>query len=74
MSEEQIKDLVRKRGTFKSRLTSFMNFLNNLAEPVAPHMKLEVELRTSKLEALFDDFNVIQFQIECECENPSEQY
>lgn len=64
MTEE--KELIRKRGSFKGRLTLFSNFLKTLTEPsLSPSLAAELQLRIGKIDTLFEQFDEVQLRLEC---------
>lgn len=65
-----IKDLKKKRSSYKGRLTVFGTYLSILKDTeLSPCQVMELQLRVDKLENLYDDFNDIQLKIECLCDN-----
>lgn len=64
MTEE--KELVKKRGSYKGRLTHFINYFNSLqsCELDADDIS-ELQLRISKLEDVYEQFDKIQTSLEC---------
>ncbi|XP_059061597.1 uncharacterized protein LOC131854485 [Achroia grisella] len=64
------KGLIRKRGSFKGRLTSFSTYLNSLdVSSMSPTDVNELQLRIGKIELLYDQFDEVQLQLECIVEN-----
>ncbi|XP_049869686.1 uncharacterized protein LOC126369369 isoform X1 [Pectinophora gossypiella] len=64
MSEE--KELVKKRGSYKGRLTQFINYFNSLqSDKLNVDNASELQLRVNKLENVFDQFDKIQTSLEC---------
>lgn len=68
-----VKELRKKRSSYKGRLTVFSTFLNKLQDStVSPSQVMELQLRVNKLEDLYNEFNEIQLQLECMCEIDAE--
>lgn len=65
-----IKELKKKRSSYKGRLTVFGTYLSILKDSeLNPCQVMELQLRVDKLENLYDDFNEIQVKLECICDN-----
>lgn len=75
MSEQELKALIRTRGSIKSRLTNFKKYIEKLVEPVESSETIdevkiiETEQRLQKIEELFHDFEKCQSEIECKTED-----
>ncbi|KAF9797305.1 hypothetical protein SFRURICE_006287 [Spodoptera frugiperda] len=68
-----VKELRKKRSSYRGRLTVFSTFLNKLQDStVGPSQVMELQLRVNKLEDLYNEFNEIQLQLECMCEIDAE--
>lgn len=63
--KEEIKDLVKKRASFKGRLTTFVRYLNELSCTLTSQQVNELQLRIGKVETLYDQYDGVQLQIEC---------
>ncbi|KAH9641226.1 hypothetical protein HF086_000061 [Spodoptera exigua] len=64
MSEE--RDLVKKRGSFKGRLTAFVTFLDSLKDKVLSSCDVsELQLRMGKMESLYEQYDEVQLRLEC---------
>lgn len=63
----KLQELVKKRGSYKGRLTKFENYLDNLrsVSDCSQLDKLELKLRMNKIESLYSDFEEVQTSIEC---------
>lgn len=72
MADEQL--LIKKRGNLKGRLTLFINYVDNLPDILSNELKLELELRISRIEPLLDSYDEIQGQLECTVANPADQF
>ncbi|XP_069361895.1 uncharacterized protein [Maniola hyperantus] len=68
MSEQkQLKQLIKKRAIIKGKLTNFSTYLKYLkqCEETDPiQIQIELQLRLEKLEALYDEFDSFQNEIE----------
>lgn len=68
MTEE--KELVKKRGSIKGRITAFANHLTILdASSLSSSEARELQLRTGKIESLYDQYDEVQLKIECLTDN-----
>ncbi|XP_028163489.1 uncharacterized protein LOC114355033 isoform X2 [Ostrinia furnacalis] len=77
MSEAKISQLVKRRGTIKSKITSFSNYINVVKDDsVLPNSPLfnEIKLRLEKIDALYEDFDTLQTEIEELTEDPDLRY
>ncbi|XP_045764365.1 uncharacterized protein LOC123866731 [Maniola jurtina] len=62
-----VRDLIKKRGTLKGRLTKFGTYINNFdANVVTPQNKIDLKLRIEGATNLYREFDSIQSRIE-EC-------
>lgn len=65
---------IRKRGSLKSKLTIFSKFLTPIfasfekGEVMAVATATELKTRTEKFEGIFEEFEDVQLQIECSCD------
>lgn len=65
-----IKELKKKRSSYKGRLTVFGTYLSNIKDAdITPFQVMELQLRVTKLEDLYNEFNEVQLKLECMCEN-----
>ncbi|KAI8440876.1 hypothetical protein MSG28_009178 [Choristoneura fumiferana] len=60
----EIKDLIRKRGVVKGRLTNFINYIEKL-DTLTSLQIIELKVRLNKIDSLYDQFEEIQTAIEC---------
>lgn len=68
MTEE--KELIKKRASFKGRLTSFSNYLDCLHDQSMDVSDFkELELRLGKMEILYGQYDEIQLALECVSED-----
>ncbi|XP_059054462.1 uncharacterized protein LOC131848562 [Achroia grisella] len=73
MAEE--KELIKKRGSFKGRLTAFINYLHTLTdEPLSLSDARELQLRMGKIESLYEQYDQVQLRLECIVDNNEEQF
>ncbi|KAL4721008.1 hypothetical protein ACJJTC_016779 [Scirpophaga incertulas] len=64
-NESLIKDLVKKRGVVKGRLTKFSNYLSLLkSETMSTQSRIDLKLRVQGAANLFNEFNIIQNKLE----------
>ncbi|KAH9643118.1 hypothetical protein HF086_010570, partial [Spodoptera exigua] len=64
MSEE--RDLIKKRGSFKGRLTAFVTFLDSLKDKLLSSCDVsELQLRMGKMESLYEQYDEVQLRLEC---------
>ncbi|XP_061711570.1 uncharacterized protein LOC133520886 isoform X2 [Cydia pomonella] len=74
MNEALIKELVKKRGHIKSRLTKFSGYIRELAEKVLCAAQVtELQLRIAKLECVYNTYDEIQTKLECMAEDDEAQ-
>ncbi|XP_069363471.1 uncharacterized protein [Maniola hyperantus] len=67
-----VRDLTKKRGTLKGRLTKFGTYVNSFDANVAtPQNKIDLKLRIEGATNLYREFNSIQSRIE-ECVNEAD--
>lgn len=68
MTEE--KELIKKRGSIKGRLTAFGTYLLALdVSTMNSSEARELQLRIGKIESLYDQYDEVQLKLECHCEN-----
>lgn len=72
----EFKTLIKKRGSYKARLTQFKAYLEVVqsCHTLTTLQINELNIRLTKLEELYSDFDCTQGDIENECEFPDEQY
>lgn len=69
------RELIKKRGSIKGRLTYFVNYLNTLdEESLSKSDARELLLRIGKIESLYEQYDEVQTQLECLVENVDEQF
>ncbi|CAB3242550.1 unnamed protein product [Arctia plantaginis] len=75
-SESELQLLVRKRSSLKAKLTHFSSYMNVLlgCDTVSNLQCIELEGRLRKFEAIYDEFDVLQLQIEMLSDKPDEAY
>ncbi|XP_052748071.1 uncharacterized protein LOC128200062 isoform X2 [Galleria mellonella] len=71
-----LKSLIKKRGSYKARLTQFSSYLNvnQSCESLSSLQINELNIRLSKIEELYSDFDCTQIEIENLSEIPDDQY
>ncbi|XP_041978577.1 uncharacterized protein LOC121732692, partial [Aricia agestis] len=75
MSEAKLKELVKRRGGYKAKLTYFANFVKLLpTSDLTPFQLSELQYRVSAMETLYNDFDTLQTELELLSENTSEAY
>ncbi|KAJ0176814.1 hypothetical protein K1T71_007993 [Dendrolimus kikuchii] len=76
MSESKLKDLVKKRGSIKSKVTQFASYLNTLvnSDNISELQHKELECRLSKIDAVYNEFDVLQTEIETLSESPESAF
>lgn len=64
------KELIKKRGSIKGRLTAFASYLKtiNVSKITAAEAR-ELQLRLGKIESLYELYDEVQLAIECNSEN-----
>lgn len=63
--EDPIRELNRRRGIIKSRLTYFKKYINSLSsQGISSNIQVELKLRIVGAESLFTEFNEVQNKIE----------
>lgn len=73
MSEE--RELVKKRGSFKGRLTAFHNFLDASSNKQLTSCEIkELQLRMGKIEALYEQYDEVQLRLECLVDDVKAQF
>lgn len=71
-SNTELNEGIRKRGVVKGKLTRFGTFFNTFQRNEKRNYT-ELKLRLDKLETLFDEFDIIQTEIEAFAEPDSQQ-
>ncbi|XP_047985748.1 uncharacterized protein LOC125225976 [Leguminivora glycinivorella] len=65
MAEDKVlKDLIKKRGSVKGRLTKFIKYIETFDKGLSVNQMAEVRLRTQGATGLYTEFNNIQSKIE----------
>ncbi|CAH2108789.1 unnamed protein product [Euphydryas editha] len=73
MSEE--RELMKKRGSFKGRLTTFINYLDALnIKTLNESDATEIQLRLGKIESLYEQYDEVQTRLECITEDVHAQF
>ncbi|KAJ8954661.1 hypothetical protein NQ317_012930 [Molorchus minor] len=72
----ELRDMVKKRGSLKARVTHLSNFIKNLqsSEEIDEIDIIELEQRLARSELLIREFDEVQIAIESQDENPEGQY
>ncbi|XP_050669384.1 uncharacterized protein LOC126968409 [Leptidea sinapis] len=75
MSELKLKELIKKRGSFKAKLTQFTNFFKLLpTDELDSFQVAELECRLGVMKSLYKDFDDLQTQLELLSENADDMY
>ncbi|CAG9132919.1 unnamed protein product [Plutella xylostella] len=77
MSVAKLGELVKKRGSYKAKMTQFMTFLKLMPDSghsLTPSQVLELEMRVSRLEVLYSEFDALQTELELLSEDVDERY
>ncbi|KAL4709135.1 hypothetical protein ACJJTC_015784 [Scirpophaga incertulas] len=63
---DQLKTLIKRRSSMKSKLTIFNNYLNLIKDHsgLSETQRYDLEERFSKFECLYADFDALQVEIE----------
>ncbi|KAL4703200.1 hypothetical protein ACJJTC_004876 [Scirpophaga incertulas] len=70
MDNEQLKRLKKKRSSYKGQLTLFENYLLALDDTtLSKRQVMELQLRITKLESVLKEFDAVQLDIECICDD-----
>ncbi|KAL4715361.1 hypothetical protein ACJJTC_015132 [Scirpophaga incertulas] len=73
--DEDIKELIKKRGSYKGRLTNFITYCTELGKKDLTTIDAkELQLRLGKLEALYEHYDEVQLQLECLVSDVESQY
>ncbi|XP_061726239.1 uncharacterized protein LOC133531837 [Cydia pomonella] len=75
-TEIRCKELIKKRGTVKAKLTQFTAYLataKSCAQLSDPQL-VELDLRITKIDALYESYDTFQSELEQLVEDPSELY
>lgn len=59
------KELIKRRASYKGRLTTFSKYVNDLEDSLNPSQVCELQLRLGKIEHLFVQFDEVQLKLEC---------
>lgn len=73
MTDKEEKDLIKRRASYKGRLTVFSNYLSELKEPLTQAQYNELQLRLGKIEHVYNQYDEIQLKLECMAEDVSTQ-
>lgn len=57
MAEE--RELVKKRASFKGRLTTFVSYVDSLSIPLQDYEVTELQLRLSKMDILYNQYDEV---------------
>lgn len=60
----EIKQLIKRRGLVKGKITLFKKYLGTLKLPLEAEASIELEMRAQKLEVVFSEYEAIQDRIE----------
>ncbi|XP_026729544.1 uncharacterized protein LOC113495138 [Trichoplusia ni] len=75
MSESKLRELVRRRGSLKAKLTHFSNFIRLLpGTGLDTFQAAELECRLDSIDNLYKEFNVLQTELELLSEDTDEMY
>ncbi|XP_047989959.1 uncharacterized protein LOC125229208 [Leguminivora glycinivorella] len=76
MDKADIKVLIKQRATFKTKVTQFLTYLNPLNScPNLNRLQVsELNIRLTKIEEIYSDYDSVQSDIENICEISEEQY
>ncbi|CAG9088402.1 unnamed protein product [Plutella xylostella] len=77
MSVAKLGELVKKRGSYKAKMTQFMTVLKLMPDSghsLTPSQVLELEMRASRLEVLYSEFDALQTELELLSEDVDERY
>ncbi|XP_026742765.1 uncharacterized protein LOC113504589 isoform X2 [Trichoplusia ni] len=71
-----IKSFIKKRASFKAKLTQFSSYLNiaQSCEKLSEVQLIEIEHRLSTFEGLYEKYDILQTELEEAVDDPSEQY
>ncbi|XP_063838664.1 uncharacterized protein LOC135087791 isoform X2 [Ostrinia nubilalis] len=69
-----IKSLLKKRSTYKCKLTIFSNYLNllNTGSKISELQRLDLEERFSRFNVMYTEFDALQSEIEMLEEDPED--
>ncbi|XP_013161811.1 PREDICTED: uncharacterized protein LOC106113535 isoform X2 [Papilio xuthus] len=71
----QLDVLIRKRSGMKAKLTNFSNYINSIsASGIISELQHELQCRLNKYEALYDQFDELQVEIEVCSDKPEDEY
>ncbi|KAH9645477.1 hypothetical protein HF086_003494, partial [Spodoptera exigua] len=73
MTEKEEKELIKKRASYKGRLTVFSNYLEDLNDTLTQTQINELQLRLGKIELLYSQYDEIQLRLECIAEDINSQ-
>ncbi|XP_013182656.1 PREDICTED: uncharacterized protein LOC106128744, partial [Papilio xuthus] len=71
----QLDVLIRKRSGMKAKLTNFSNYISSIsASGIISELQHELQCRLNKYEALYDQFDELQVEIEVCSDKPEDEY
>ncbi|XP_045536067.1 uncharacterized protein LOC123721414 [Papilio machaon] len=71
----QLDVLIRKRSGMKAKLTNFSNYISSIgASGIVSELQHELQCRLNKYEALYDQFDELQVEIEVCSDKPEDEY
>lgn len=71
----QLDVLIRKRSGMKAKLTNFSNYISSItASGIVSELQHELKCRLEKYEALYDQFDELQVDIEVCSDKPDDEY
>ncbi|XP_048003351.1 uncharacterized protein LOC125239742 isoform X1 [Leguminivora glycinivorella] len=73
---DTLKELVKKRGSLKAKLTLFNTYINvaKSCERLSELQITELQCRLDKIESVYPEFDALQMEIEALSEKPEEAY
>lgn len=75
MSDAKFKELIKRRGSFKAKLTHFSNFIRLLpSTDLDSFQAAELKSRLILMENLFSEFDILQTDLELLSEDADEMY
>lgn len=73
-TDNDIKELKRKRGVVKGKITLFKKFVSSIVLPISAEVCLDLELRVERIKSGFDEFEIIQDKLETLCTDIDVQF
>ncbi|GBP45860.1 hypothetical protein EVAR_31765_1 [Eumeta japonica] len=76
MSESKAKELIKKRGSVKAKITQFSSYLNVVrsSAQLSELQITELTVRLSKIENLYSIYDTLQSDLEMIADDPDELY